>query len=108
MGVVLLVSDIALHIDFETRGALDLKEVGLHRYARDPNTSAWCMAWALGDGEPLVWTPDQPFGHFDNGTGFVSMHVAAGKPVYAHNAPFELEIWNQIMVPRYGWPDAQA
>jgi hypothetical protein len=33
----------SLHIDFETRSVLDLREVGLHRYARDPNTSpgAW-------------------------------------------------------------------
>ncbi len=25
-------------------------------------------------------------------------------PLIAHNAPFELAIWNHICVPRYGWP----
>lgn len=30
--------------------------------------------------------------------------MSDGGHVYAHNAPFELEIWNQICVPRYGWP----
>ena len=90
----------ALHIDFETRSTLDLKVAGLHNYARHPSTDAWCMAWALGDMEPQVWAPgcgqSVPF--------TVADHVEAGGAVYAHNAPFELEIWNNICVPRYGWP----
>ena len=28
----------------------------------------------------------------------------AGATVIAHNAAFELAIWNRLMVPRYGWP----
>ncbi len=87
-----------LHCDFETRGVLDLKEVGLHRYARHPDTDVWCMAWAIGDAEPQIWTPGMPL------PNEVADHIMAGLPVVAHNAPFELEIWNQIMVPRYGWP----
>lgn len=84
-----------LHIDFETRSVADLKVVGLHNYARHPSTDVWCMAWAIGEDDPRVWTPraHDPL-----------QHVAEGGTVYAHNAPFELEIWNQIMVPRYGWP----
>jgi DNA polymerase len=31
-------------------------------------------------------------------------HVEAGGIVVAHNAAFELAIWNNVMVPRYGWP----
>ena len=88
-----------LHVDFETRSELDLKEVGLHRYARHPSTDVWCMAWSLGDADPALITL--------NGAehcGFIP-HVKAGLPVYAHNAPFELDIWNNIMVPRYGWPE---
>lgn len=89
----------ALHIDFETRSELDLRKVGLHNYARHPSTDVWCMATGLADSEPGVWTPwhDLPT--------LTRVHVLAGLPVYAHNAPFELEIWNQIMVPRYGWPE---
>lgn len=59
------------------------------------------MSAAVGDVEPQVstladklWIPPT-----------WAEHVKAGLPVYAHNAPFELEIWNQIMVPRYGWPE---
>ncbi|MGH8742937.1 MAG: hypothetical protein ACREUY_01515, partial [Burkholderiales bacterium] len=32
-------------------------------------------------------------------------HIENGGRVVAHNAPFELAIWNSIMVPRYGWPE---
>ena len=57
------------------------------------------MAWSLGDADPALITL--------NGAehcGFIP-HVKAGLPVYAHNAPFESDIWNNIMVPRYGWPE---
>lgn len=93
----------ALHIDFETRGVLDLREVGLHRYARDPNTSPWCLSWALNDSEPYVDILPE-FSAVRRPCRLLD-HVADGGAVYAHNAPFELEIWNQIMVPRYGWPE---
>ena len=88
-----------LHIDFETRSAVDLREVGLHNYAGHKNTDVWCMAWAIGDMEPELWTPGLP--HPRN----IAQHIAAGGHVYAHNAPFELAIWNNIMVRRYGWPE---
>lgn len=94
----------ALHTDFETRSAIDLREVGLHRYARHPSTDVWCMAWALGDGEPVIWTPADGPPTFANGASFASMHVAAGRPFYAWNVAFELEIWNEILVKRYGFP----
>jgi DNA polymerase len=65
------------------------------------------MAWALGDEEPRLWilggglnTVEQLLD--ENPRMF--RHVQAGLPVIAHNAPFELEIWNNICVPRYGWP----
>ena len=88
----------AVHIDFETRSELDLREVGLHNYARHPSTSVWCMAHGMGDDEPGLWVP-----WFDLDPA-VRRHVESGGHVYAHNAPFELAIWNNIMAPRYGWP----
>jgi len=87
-----------LHIDFETRSELDLREVGLYRYARHESTDAWCMAAAFSDEEPYLWTPEKRVEKFIT-------WVAAGGAVHAHNAPFELAIWNNIMVPRYGWPE---
>jgi DNA polymerase len=95
----------ALHIDFETRSELDLRVVGLHRYARHPSTDVWCMASAIGEEEPFILTPETFRGFANLPRLTVHKHVEAGLPVIAHNAPFELEIWNQIMVPRYGWPE---
>lgn len=99
-----------LHIDFETRSAVDLREVGLYNYARHPTTDVWCMAYegCHGDlvpaGEPSLWAPDAQIKPLRLDP-YLRDHVAAGLPVYAHNAPFELAIWNSIMVPRYGWPE---
>jgi len=97
------VTEPVLHIDFETRSTVDLREVGLHNYARHPDTGIWCMAWAIGDMEPAITEPKE----FTDGwmPTKVRKHVAAGGKVYAHNAPFELAIWNNIMVPRYDWPE---
>ena len=41
-----------LHIDFETRSVIDLKEVGVHEYAAHPTTDLWCAAYAFDDEEP--------------------------------------------------------
>jgi len=87
-----------LHIDFETRSTLELPEVGVHKYATHASTDIWCMGWAFDDEEPAIWTPGvAPW-------PAIIHHVRDGGLVTAHNAAFELQIWNNIMVPRYGWP----
>ena len=94
--------NIALHCDFETRGTIDLPAVGIDIYSRHPDTDVWCMAWCIGDKEVKLWKP-----HYQNDrdpTKIMLDHVEAGGIVMAHNAAFELAIWNNIMVPRYGWP----
>ena len=91
-------SDIAAHIDFETRSTVDLKKAGAWRYARDPGTEILCLAWRIGEGPVEVWTPGLPFpaALFD--------HVASGNRVISHNAPFEYVIWNHILAPATGAP----
>lgn len=84
-----------IHGDFETRSELDLKEVGLDVYARHPSTDVWCFGYAFGNGEPEIWVP---------GMDTPVFRWASESVVIAHNAPFELAIWNHICVPRYGWP----
>lgn len=91
-----------LHIDFETRSTQDLKVVGLDNYAKHPGTDVWCMGWAFDDESVEIWTPTgQPLPER------IREHVKLCEPEFvtiAHNAAFELAIWNNIMVPRYGWP----
>lgn len=91
-----------LHGDFETRSACDLRKAGADVYARHPSTDILCFAYAFDDepveiivgGEPL---PKRVADHVQNGGSFV-----------AHNAPFEIAIWNHVCVPKYGWPALDA
>jgi DNA polymerase len=89
-----------LHIDFETRSTVELKTAGLDNYARSPGTDVWCMAGAFDDSAVSIWT-NRPETKTPT---HVMDFVRRGGTVVAHNAQFELAIWNHIMVPRYGWP----
>ncbi|NBN62076.1 DNA polymerase family A protein [Pannonibacter tanglangensis] len=82
-----------VHIDFETRSTCELKTAGAHKYAEHPDTGVWCMAYAVDDDPVRIWKPGDPWPGLDMGATFM-----------AHNATFELQIWNKIMVRRYGWP----
>lgn len=46
-----------LHLDFETRSALELSDVGIHNYASSKTTGILMLAWACGDEQPLLWEP---------------------------------------------------
>lgn len=87
-----------VHGDFETRSELDLREVGLHNYARHPSTDVWCLAYAFDDDEPELWLPWMP------PPERLVAHTAGGGRFVAHNAPFELAIWSEILAKRYGFP----
>jgi DNA polymerase len=89
----------ALHVDFETRSAVDLKKTGAYAYAADPTTDVWCMAYAFGDGPIRVWRPGEP------APADIVEHVLIGGEMVAHNAAFERVIWRYILAPRYGFPE---
>lgn len=89
---------IYLSIDFETRSAVDLRATGVYRYAEDPSTDVWCMAWAFGDEEPEIWRPGEPV------PARVAEWVGHGNPMRAWNANFERVVWNTILAQRYGFP----
>ena len=87
-----------LSIDFETRSAAELKQTGVYRYAEDPSTDVWCMAFAFGDDEPRLWRPGEPC------PDDMREWVAGGHPMRAWNSQFERTIWNKILVGRYDFP----
>lgn len=91
-----------LFCDFETRSELDLREVGLDVYARHASTQPWCLGYAFDD-EPVDIIEDLEFTR-PAVTRRVMDHVHGGGLVVAHNAPFELAIWNHICRKRFGWP----
>jgi DNA polymerase len=90
----------ALYIDFETRSPVDLKVHGLARYAKHPLTEPLMMAYAFGDDPVFLVEDNKLTGHH----AAVAAHIEAGGIVVAHNAQFELAIFNFIMAKRYGWP----
>lgn len=71
-----------LYLDFETRSSIDLKKVGLHRYAHHPSTEVLCTGWAVDDGPALV-EPGIP--------GQVIRAIQQGATLVAHNAAMERE-----------------
>lgn len=89
-------------IDFETRSAVDLRKTGVYKYAADPSTDIWCMAYkAPWSDDVLVWQPgDEVDAHLED-------WIRAGGLLSAWNANFERTIWNNIMVGRYQWPETR-
>jgi DNA polymerase len=87
-----------VHLDFETRSEVDLKVHGLNRYARGKQTDIMCAAFSFDEGPIELWKLGDP-APMD-----LLIHVHEGGEVVAHNAPFELEIWNVVGVRKYGWP----
>ena len=79
-------------IDFETRSMVDLITQGIRRYAEHASTDVLVLGYMDDEEEGHKvhqWFPGMPVPKFK------------GK-VYAHNASFEYEIWNHVMVNKYG------
>lgn len=87
-------------IDFETYSACDLKKAGAEKYAEDPTTGVYCLAWKFPEQPTQLWKPGEPLPHE------LQEHVAAGGWTVAHNAGFEYWIWNLVLRRlEYGtWP----
>lgn len=86
-----------IFLDFETRSTVDLTKCGAHVYAAHPSTDIMCMGYAFDDEPVEMWNPstDPPLDLLLN---------AETTPIVAHNAAFEIEIWNTVGVKKYGFP----
>ena len=81
------------------QGKGGLPVVGTPVYAEHPSTEVICLYYDLKDGRGRRgWFPGTP-----EPTDLLQ-HIAAGRPIEAHNITFEFWIWNMICVRRYGWP----
>lgn len=87
-----------LHLDFETRSTCDLKKSGLYVYAEDPTTEVILISYAFGDDEVKTWVLGEKF------PTELREYVRNGGLVVAHNAHFELEIWNTTLNRQIGVP----
>lgn len=85
-----------LYLDFETRSGTDLIECGTDRHCRDPWADVWVCGYALGDEDIDTLTPQ--------GFKFVAQFMLGENTrIVAHNAQFEWNVWNNILVPKYGY-----
>ncbi len=86
-----------IHIDFETYSECDIRTAGSYNYAAHPTTEVICMAWAIDDEEPRLWTPGMSFPTELNDALEYSVDV------WAWNAAFERGIWEHQMVPKHNF-----
>lgn len=86
-------------IDFETRAACDLKRSGVERYVECPHFDALCLGYQWPFGEPLLWRRGEP------PPKELCDFVASGGLVVAHNAGFELAVWNELRRRDPRWPE---
>jgi DNA polymerase len=98
-------------VDFESRSACNLKKSGSWKYSLDPTTQVLCMAFRLPHwkkGRIALWTPAFPqLGMEERGVEeLVELFnwIIEGELVEAHNAWFERGLWQNILVPKFGWP----
>src|SRR5262245_40972842 len=87
-----------LHRDYETRGVLQLQNVGLWKYAGDDRTEILCCAFCVDDGPVKLWLPGDPVP-----PEFLEVARDPAWLICAHNAQFELAIEHLIMRRRHGW-----
>jgi DNA polymerase bacteriophage-type len=82
-------------IDIETGSCADLPRIGADAYAEDATTRVLCLAYQLDDNPIKLWWPGQPppFTNTDPAITWV-----------AHNAGFEIAIWQNILEVDHGWP----
>lgn len=72
-----------LHLDVETRSALELPDVGAHTYFEHPTTAVWCAAYAFDDEAPSIWKAGDPC------PPDIGLHIEMGGVITAWNAAFE-------------------
>lgn len=96
-------------IDFESRAARNLKKTGVEAYVQCEHFAVSCLAWCYDRGDGInqrvhgvqfirgreVMGDDNYHESLAELQGLFD-HVAAGRPVVAHNARFELSVWCEM------------
>jgi DNA polymerase len=87
-------------LDFETRntGGCKLDTAGAWRYADDPATEILTLTYRGGDGEFHLWIPSIKMDE-------LAALAADPSTTFVCFGDFEMAVWTQIMVRRYGLPE---
>lgn len=90
-----------LHLDFETRSAIDIKKCGAWGYALHPSTETICLSISLDGERPRVFTGAQIAAGLEEVKRYAQ---DPGVRFVAHSAHFEYAVYNLIMHRRMGYP----
>lgn len=95
-----------VHLDFETRSAANLKDVGAWAYSAHPTTDIICAAYCVDDEPVDIYFPMSDTRGCSLSTDPL-FELAENEDAifYAHNAFFEQCIWRNVMVAKYGFPE---
>lgn len=95
-----------IFMDFETRSKVDLGDHGLFRYAADSSTLPLMLAYgnAQGVDQWSLMLPHSPETKPPCPERLVALIEDPETVFHAHNAGFEIAIWDLICVKRWGWP----
>ena len=89
-------------VDIETMSACDLDVAGAWAYSRHESTDVYCVSFvhshSNGPRVVMEWEPGEELPRLIRGA------VAAGCRLVAHNASFEISIWENILQEFYGFP----
>lgn len=112
---------ISVHLDFETRSLVDVKDTGPWRYSMDPSTVPLCLCYTVDDKDDVytierevfemiaisAWDEDMQKRHRPTYAAFYLQKLAENKDVIfkAHNSMFEYCMWNNVLHKRYGFPE---
>jgi DNA polymerase bacteriophage-type len=84
--------------DLETYSEIDLRARGLHNYATHPSTGIHCFSYGFTPDDIQTWTEGEKF------PGVIYDHIAHKGIFTAWNAAFEIALWNECAMHKYGWP----
>lgn len=98
---------IEIFLDFETRSESNARDIGASKYSKLPRTTALMLAYGRR-GDRRQWLLDLEAIR----SGFTPpcpddlVHFIAHDEYefHAHNAAFEIYIWENVCVARWGWP----
>lgn len=80
-----------------------LPGIGTPAYAEHPTCDVLCLAYDLKEGEGRrLWIPSAPMLPDD-----LLDHIRSGGIIEAWNAPFEVWVWNFVLVRKYHFPPLQ-
>jgi len=90
-------------IDFETRSIADLRKTGAWAYSIHPSTEVLCLSYLIPNQKRGLWVPS--INHKLPEDLLCALDVFPC--IEAHNAFFELCIWENVMIPKHDAPEIQ-